>query len=54
MVVTRYIQGIRLPCPVCRKPVTPVTVIHNNESDITDEIAFVCDTCNTHLKTVKV
>ena len=41
--LARYIQGIRIFCPLCKAYVTPYTVIIGNDEGYTEAIEFVCN-----------
>lgn len=41
--IARYIQGIRIYCPDCKKQVTPTMIIQNDDDGLTRVIEFHCD-----------
>lgn len=48
--ITRYIQSIRIYCPVCKKYVTPDSIVINNDEGHTVAFEFECD--NKHPRNV--
>ena len=41
--LSRYIQGVRCYCHICKTFVTPYTVVLNDENGYTEGIEFECD-----------